>query len=150
MVKSKAKKKKRLRNSLIKDIPASKNITKESIGLYECIEYPLFSFKYLYENSIDNCNDSKFFFNLLKRLKKLSQLGWNGIRTSQRHSFGMEKISIDSIIPQPPYPPIITPDVKEFSVFRSNGNNTGLVGFQIEKIFFVFFIETKHGDIYHH
>ena len=150
MAKPKAKKKKGLNKTLIKEPVADKNITKESIGIYEKIDYPLFSFKYLYENSIDNCDDSNFFFNFLKRLKKLSQLGWNEIRTSPHHSFGMEKISKDSIIPQPQYPEFITPDVKEFSVFRSNGNNTGLVGFQIEKIFFVFFIETRHGDIYRH
>ena len=52
----------------------------------------------------------------------------------------MEKIPISRIKPKPQYPPFITPDVEEFSVFRSNGNNTGLVGFQIEKIFFVFLL----------
>lgn len=150
MAKSKAQKKGSKGTSLIKEIPTNKNIAKEDIGIYGRIDYPLFSFKYLYENSIDSCNDSKFFFDFLIRLRKLSELGWNGIRTSSRHSFGMEKLSISSIIPQPRYPHFITPDVKEFSVFRSNGNNTGLVGFQVEKIFYVFYIETKHGDIYNH
>ena len=149
MAKSKANKKEK-KVSLIKEITANKNIIRESLGIYDRIDYPLFSFKYLYKNSIDNCNESKFFFDLLMRLKKLSELGWNEIRTSQRHSFGMEKIPISSMIPNPQYPPFITPDVTDFCVFRSNGNNTGLVGFQIEKIFYVFYIETKHGDIYRH
>ena len=148
MAKSKAKKKKKA--SLIKEITSNKNITEANLGIYGRIDYPIFSFKYLYNNSIDSCNDSKFFFDLLMRLKKLSELGWNEIRKSQRHSFGMEKIPISSMIPKPEYPPFITPDVTDFNVFRSNGNNTGLVGFQIEKIFHVFFIETKHGDIYRH
>ena len=90
------------------------------------------------------------FFDFLIRLKKLSELGWNKIRESQRHSFGMEKIPISSIRPKPQYPSFITPDVTDFSVFRSNGNNTGLVGLQVEKIFYVFYIEAKHGDIYKH
>ena len=148
MAKSKAKKKKKA--SLIKEITSNKNITEENLGIYGRIDYPIFSFKYLYNNSIDSCNDSKFFFDLLMRLTKISELGWDEIRKSQRHSFGMEKIPISSMIPKPEYPPFITPDVTDFNVFRSNGNNTGLVGFQIEKIFHVFFIETKHGDIYRH
>lgn len=143
--------KKKKNTSLIKDITANKNITKESLGVYDSIDHPLFSFKYLYENSIEGCTKSKFFFDFLMRLKKLSELGWDEIRKSQRHSFGMEKIPISSIIPKPQYPPFITPDVTDFSVFRSNGNNTGLVGLQVEKIFYVFYyIEAEHGDIYKH
>ena len=140
---AKAKKRKDTkRNSFIKDI------TEEHIGGYESIDYPLFSFKYLQEHSIRDCKDHKFFFDFLIRLRKLSELGWEQIRTSARHSFGMEKIPRESIIPQ--IPNFITPDVEELHVFRSNGNNTALVGLQINKIFHVFFIETKHGDIYKH
>lgn len=149
MGKSKANKKKK-NIALIKDVTTNKSIKKESLGVYERIDYPLFSFKYLYENSINKCTNHKFFFKLLIRLKKLSELGWNEIRESQRHSWGMEKIPISSIGPKPKYPSFITPDVTDFSVFRSNGNNTGLVGLQVEKIFYVFYIEAKHGDIYNH
>lgn len=149
MGKSKANKKKK-NASLIKDITANKSIAKESLGVYDCIDYPLFSFKHLYENSIEECTDSKFFFGLLMRLKRLSELGWNEIRKSHRHSFGMEKIPISSIRPKPQYPSFITPDVTDFSVFRASGNNTGLVGLQVEKIFYVFYIEADHGEIYDH
>ena len=148
MAKSKVQKKGSKGTSLIKEISPNKNITKEEI--YERVDHPLFSFKYLQENSIDHCRDSKFFFDFLMRLKKLSELGWNEIRTSQRHAFGMEKIPRSNIIPQPQYPTFITPEVKEFSVFRSSGRNTGLVGFQMGKIFYIFYIETSHGDIYSH
>ena len=149
MAKQKADKKKK-KGSLIKEVNINKGVIKESLSTYENIDYTLFSFKYLHEDSIENCSKSKFFFDLLLRLKKFSVLGWDEIRKSHRHSFGMEKIPISSIIPQRQYPPFITPDVTDFSVFRSNGNNTGIVGFQIEKIFHVFYIETKHGDIYNH
>lgn len=146
---AKAKKRKDTkRNSFIKGISTNKDITEEHIGVYESIDYPLFSFKYLQEHSIRDCKDHKFFFDFLIRLRKLSELGWEGIRTSARHSFGMEKIPRESIIPQ--IPNFITPDVEELHVFRSNGNNTALVGLQIDKIFHVLFIETKHGDIYKH
>lgn len=149
MAKSKADRKKK-NGALIKEITINKGIPQKNVSAYDNIDYPLFSFKYLYNNSIKKCSKSKFFFDLLMRLTKISELGWDEIRKSHRHSFGMEKIPISSIIPQRQYPPFITPDVTDFSVFRSNGNNTGIVGFQIEKIFHVFYIETKHGDIYKH
>lgn len=149
MAKQKADKRKK-KGSLIKEITVNKDIIKESFSTYDNIDYPLFSFKYLHKNSIENCSDPKFFFGLLMRLKKISELGWAEIRKTHRHSFGREKIPISSIKPKGQYPPFITPDVTDFSVFRSNGNNTAMVGFQIEKIFHVFYIETKHGDIYNH
>ena len=49
MAKSKANKKKK-KVSLIKEITANKNIIRESLGIYDRIDYPLFSFKYLYKN----------------------------------------------------------------------------------------------------
>jgi len=148
MAKSKGQKKGSKGTSLIKEISPNKNITKE--GIYESVDHPLFSFKYLQDNSISRCRDSRFFFNFLMRLKKLSELGWDEIRTSSRHGFGMEKIPRSNIIPQLQYPTFITPEVKEFSVFRSSGSNTGLVGFQMGKIFYIFYIEASHGDIYSH
>ena len=49
---AKAKKRKDTkRNSFIKGISTNKNITEEHIGVYESIDYPLFSFKYLQEHS---------------------------------------------------------------------------------------------------
>ena len=82
------------------------------------------------------------------RLKKLSELGWKEIRTSQRHSFGMEKISTDKILPQ--LPACITPEVNHLHVFRATGSNHPFIGLEIQKVFRVFFIETKFGDIYEH
>lgn len=127
---------------------------KKKVGIYEQIDHPLFSFKYLQEDSIDKYDKQeeggKPYFEFLMRLKKLSELGWKGIRIAHHHSFGMEKIPRNQIIPQKPLPPFITPDVEAFHVFRSRGNNTVFVGLQMEKVFYIFYVELKHGEIYSH
>lgn len=125
------------------------NISEKRISLYTNINYPLFSFKYLSDASIKKCKDSKFFYNLIMRLQKLSDLGWEGIRTSQKHSFGLEKIPQKVIKPNSILPKFITPEM-ELDVFRANGDNRALVGFQKDKIFCILFIEAKFGDIYNH
>jgi hypothetical protein len=111
-------------------------------------DYPVFCFKYLNEASIKECNNVKFFIEFLFRLKKLSELGWKEIRQSNRHSFGMEKIHVQQIHPQ--LPTCITPEVTHLHVFRATGSNLPFVGLEMQKIFRVFFIETKFGDIYDH
>lgn len=74
------------------------------------------------------------------RLQKLSELEWEGICTSHRHSFGMEPISQDAIIPKTTLPSFVTPEV-ELSVFRSNGDNRTFVGVQQEKIVCIFLLK---------
>ena len=111
-------------------------------------DYPLFCFKHLSDKSLKGCKDAKFLSTFLFRLQKLSSLGWNGIRESERHGFGMEKIPINKVRPKPPA--IVTPDVKELDVFRATGDNRPVIGLQDRHIFRVFFIETNFGDIYKH
>lgn len=109
----------------------------------------LFSFKHLQTSiSYKNTKDSRFFVDFLERLKKLSELGWEEIRKSQRHGFGMEKIPIRAIRPQ--CPSFVTPDVKELVVFRATGENKVFVGIQQENIFHIIFIEANFGDVYAH
>lgn len=88
-----------------------------------------------------------FFPHFMKRLNKLSELGWKGINTSHRHSYGMEKITQDMIKPQ--LPGVITPEVQLFA-FRASGNNLPFVGFREGKVFHILYIETSFGDIYDH
>jgi hypothetical protein len=76
-------------NKFIKEPIDPKKIDTQSV-LNE--NYPIFCFKYLSDESISGCKNSKFYFDFLMRLKKLSELGWNEIRTSAPHSFGMEPI----------------------------------------------------------
>lgn len=119
----------------------------KDIDAYSKVDYPLFSFRYLQDVSLKDCNDHKFLLDFVFRLKKLSELGWKQIATSHRHGFGMEKIDRDSI--KPSIPSIVTPEVPLFA-FRAAGNNLPFVGFRDDKIFHVLFVETSFGDIYHH
>lgn len=111
-------------------------------------DYPIFCFKYLQDVSIKNCNDHKFFFDFIFRLKKLGELGWQEISRSARHSFGTEKIPIKQI--KPTLPAVITDDIDELTVFRANGNNLPFLGIRKTNVFHVIFVETDFGDIYNH
>jgi hypothetical protein len=133
------------KNKFIKNLIETKKMDNQSV-LNE--NYPIFCFKYLSDKSIKVCTDPKFYYDFLMRLKKLSELGWNEIRTAQRHSFGMEPVAKEKIKPE--LPACITPDVQTLHVFRANGNNLPFVGIQIQRIFRVLFIETQFGDIYNH
>ena len=122
---------------------------KEIQGLSE-IEHPIFSFRYLHNDSYSNCNDASFFIKFLERLQKLSELGWKEVRIANRHGYGMEKIPIAQLNVSIKNVPFITPEVKEIDVFRSNGDNRTFVGVQKGKIFYILFIETRFGDICPH
>ena len=99
--------------------------------------------------SIDKCQDASFFHDFLLRLQKLSALGWNQIRTSHRHAYGMEKIPKEQIIPKDKLPAFVTREA-ELTVFRAAGDNRIFVGIQQNKIFYIFFIEATFGDICSH
>jgi hypothetical protein len=129
----------------IKNIQPYTNIDKNKIS---DDDYPIFCFKYLNDVSFKDCKKADFFIDFLLRLKKLSELGWKEIRHSQRHGFGMEKISVNSIHPK--LPSCVTPDVTHLHAFRATGNNLPFVGIEIQKVFRVLFIETNFGDIYDH
>lgn len=113
------------------------------------LDYPIFSFKHLQDVSYLECGDADFLAKFINRLQKLSNLGWKGIRTSQRHSFGTEQIEYDQIKPKDKIPSFITPETK-FTVFRANGDNRPFLGIQDKNTFHIIFIEAKFGDIYNH
>lgn len=124
-------------------------VSRKEIETLSQIDHPLFSFKYLKDISIDKCQDSSFFHNFLIRLQKLSELGWEQIRLSQRHSFGMEKIPVDEIVPRAQLPDFVTKE-GDVDVFRAVGDNRVFVGLQEGKIFYIFFIEASFGDVCPH
>lgn len=145
---TKKKKQEKSNNEFIKDVAnLQKTINKKDLESFAKIDYPIFCFKYLQMKSIQDCSDPKYFFDYLSRLKKLSELGWEEIRKADRHSFGMEKISKESI--KPDIPNFVTPEAILLA-FRANGNNLPFVGVQCGKIFHVIFMESKFGDIYDH
>lgn len=146
---SKRKKSTNSATRFIKGIAERNNISEKEIEQFAEIDHPLFSFKYLRSVSVKDCNDVSFFYGFLMRLQKLSELGWAGIRQSHRHSFGMEKIPVEQIIPHNQLPSFITRE-GELDVFRSAGDNRTFVGLQQGKIFYIFFIESSFGDICSH
>lgn len=151
MSKNNKKKKKQTNDSLsfIKDVIETNVVSRKEIETLSQIDHPLFSFKYLKDISIDKCQDSSFFYNFLIRLQKLSELGWEQIRLSQRHSFGMEKIPVDEIVPRAQLPDFVTKE-GDVDVFRAVGDNRVFVGLQEGKIFYIFFIEASFGDVCPH
>lgn len=135
--------------TLIKNVVDKQNIRIDDVKVFASIDYPIFSFKYLQDVSVKDCKSPDFFKEFLFRLKKLSELGWNEIAKSDRHSFGTEKIPYKQIKPKNLLPKFITPEV-DLTVFRATGSNFPFVGFRESKIFHVIFIETQFGDIYDH
>lgn len=136
--------------TLITSLVGNNRISVKEIQDLSEIEHPIFSFRYLHNDSYSNCNDAAFFIKFLERLQKLSELGWKEIRIANRHGYGMEKIPITQLNVSIKNVPFITPEVKEIDVFRSNGDNRTFVGVQKGKIFYIFFIETRFGDICPH
>ncbi len=132
----------------IKPIKDDVDISVDALTQY-AEEHPVFSFEHLCENFLRPSKESPDFFqDFVKRLHKLGELGWKQIRTSDRHSFGMEKIPVAQMFPQMPC--CVTEDVTELSVFRADGANRVFAGFMRDKIFFVLFIESNFGDLYNH
>lgn len=117
------------------------------IGLEDSPSYPIFSFKYLQDVSINKTNNHKLFYDFLIRLKKLSELGWKEINKSGKHSFGKEIIPQNMIKHQ--LPSIITPEVNLYA-FRAKGDNHPFVGYRENNIFHILYIEANFGDIYDH
>lgn len=135
--------------SFIKGLIGSNKISVGEISELSEIDHPLFSFKYFSDVSIKDCQDHSFFFKFILRLHKLCELGWNEIRMSHKHSYGMEPIPYYAIKPKDKLPSFVTREV-ELDVFRACGDNRAFVGLQKGKIFYIFFVEASFGDIYNH
>lgn len=135
--------------SFIKGVINSNKISVSEINDLAEINHPLFSFKYLSDVSIKKCKDDSFLLGFILRLQKLCELGWSEIRLSHKHAYGMESIPYNDIKPKDKLPAFVTREV-ELDVFRASGDNRTFVGLQKGKIFYIFFIEAKHGDIYDH
>ena len=153
MVKSKTKKHKQTTKDdgllFIKNAIETKSISRSEVEALASIDYPLFSFRYFKDVSVKNCCDHKFFFDYINRLQKLSELGWDEIRKSHPHSFGMEPMPKAQIRHNGLLPPFVTKEVY-LHVFRAVGDNRIMVGLQEGKIFHVFFVAARFGDISPH
>lgn len=133
----------------IKNAIEKKTVSRSEVESLSKINYPLFSFRYFHDFSMKNCKEPQFFIDYINRLCKLSQLGWNEIRKSQTHSFGMESMPKTQIKHRGLLPSFVTKDV-DLHIFRAVGDNRVMVGLQEGKIFHVFFVEAKFGDVSPH
>lgn len=93
-------------------------------------------------------NDSRFFVDFLNRLKKLSELEWNTLWTTQRHGLGTEMIGCKSL--KPSIQEMVPEDMKKIIVLRATGDNHAFLGYRDGNVFQVLFIEYQFGDIYNH
>lgn len=118
------------------------------IGLAKEKSYPIFCFKHLQSPRKNKKRDNKLFFQLIERLQKLSELGWEEINKSDKHGYGTEKLPTAQI--KPSLPTFVSPDVKELVVFRANGANKPFLGIRNKNIFHILFIEENFGDVYDH
>lgn len=133
----------------IKNAIERKVISRSEIEALSKISYPLFSFRYYNDVSVRNCLDPRFFIGFLNRLRNLSILGWDEIRKSSRHSFGMEPIPKSQIKHNGLLPSFVTREV-ELHLFRVVGDNRVMVGLQEGRLFHLFFVEAKFGDVFSH
>lgn len=131
---SKIKKKAQQQNKI--KIPTQNNIE---------LDYPVFCFKHLQPTPN---RDFEFYARFVERLNKLCNLSWKAINIAHRHGFGTEKISTDKIKPRLPH--FVTPEVKELTVFRANGDNRPFLGLRKNNIFHIIFLEEVFNDIYDH
>lgn len=97
---------------------------------------------------VNSHNDSSFFISFFDRLKKLSCLDWNAVNTSARHSFGLEKMPVDSLTVAAKQH--VPEGMTSLLVFRSSGNNRVFLGYRNHNVFQVIFIEYNFGDVYFH
>lgn len=65
---------------LVKTAVEQKNIGVNEILSLSKIDYPLFSFRYLREESYTDTKDYKFLSGVITRFHKFSEFGWENIR----------------------------------------------------------------------
>ena len=109
-------------------------------------EHPIFCFKFLHKDySLKRCDKSEK-VSLIDRLHALSQMTWVQIQSADKHGFGSEKISLDSI--KPKLPLTLTEDIKHLIALRFDGLKP-MVGYRNNSIFHIIFLDNKF-DVYTH
>lgn len=93
-------------------------------------------------------NDSDFFISFLNRLKKLSSIDWNTANSSARHSFGFEKMNVNTMTDAAKN--CVPEGMTSLLVFRATGDNHVFLGYREGNVFQVIFVEYQFGDVYSH
>mgnify|MGYP006924883644 FL=1 len=109
----------------------------------------VFGFSELKDISYTNGDkDGKFFIKFLGRLKQLSQLDWDAVNVSAKHSFGWEVMEVKSMTKSAQQS--VPAGMDKLLVFRATGDNHVFLGYRQQNTFEVIFIEYNFGDIYSH
>lgn len=140
-------KRKKLKGQVSNKFPTLKEFSSQRGATDEVF----FSFRFLHHNvsyKRSKRADKKFLCDFLERLKKLSQLGWDEIRLSDRHQYGTEMIPISQIKPEVLESP--SDDIDKLTAFRASGDKRPFLGVRSGNIFYILFIEGWYGDVYNH
>jgi len=97
---------------------------------------------------VSSNNDSDFFISFLKRLQKLSSIDWNTANSSARHSFGFEKMNVNTMTHAAK--DFVPKGMTSLLVFRATGDNHVFLGYRERNVFQVIFVEYQFGDVYSH
>lgn len=109
----------------------------------------VFGFSELKDISYTNGEkDGKFFIKFLGRLKLLSQLDWDAVNVSAKHSFGWEVMNVKSMAKSAQQS--VPAGMDKLLVFRATGDNHVFLSYRQQNTFEVIFIEYNFGDIYTH
>ncbi len=109
----------------------------------------VFGFSELKDLSFEKAEkDGRFFIKFLRRLRQLSQLDWEVVNTSARHSYGWETINVKNM--ESSARQVVPAGMDKLLVFRATGDNHVFVGYRQQNIFEVIFIEYVFGDVYNH
>lgn len=109
----------------------------------------VFGFSELKDISYTNGEkDGKFFIKFLGRLKQLSQLDWDAVNVSAKHSFGWEVMEVKNMTKSARLS--VPAGMDKLLVFRATGDNHVFLGYRQQNTFEVIFIEYNFGDIYSH
>ena len=123
----------------VSDNPSFDDIESDS----NVLDYPVFSFTYFADKKHGfDCKPEEF-RSLIMKLKRLGQLTWNQIDSSDRHSNGYEKIDLSQI----------HENTEMFStdnalVFRYKGTKA-MIGFRKSHIYHVVYLDDDYS-VYNH
>lgn len=87
------------------------------------------------------CCDDQVRRDLLSSLRRLSRTTWDDLKTRDKKSGGSELINRSEI--KASLPSFITDDYEKFIVIRFNSQNSRLIGYRQDNIFYILFIDVS-------
>lgn len=131
-------------------ICANKQEPKIEVSATDDKDTPLFCFRHFEARNFKS-DHKGVFLEFVKRLQKISELGWNKISTEKKHGFGyelIEKKEMDAGI-KSRIEKIATPDTKVY-VFRAECDNLPFIGYRVDNIFHIIAVAASFKEFYKH